>query len=89
MEQTPIPPPPTPIKDKASRRAKTRHFPIFDFFFGGGGWRGGYFEFSIYFVQDRTEMEQLTIPPISKMKPCEAQKRSSFPSLILGGGRGV
>ena len=85
-QQTPIPLP--PIKDKASRRAKTRHFPIFDF----GGWGGGvYFEFSIYFVQDcnlvQNKMEQLTlVPPISRMKPCEAQKHAFFLSLIFGGG---
>ena len=87
-QQTPISPPPT-IKDKASRRAKTRHFPIFDF----GGWGGVYFEFSIYFVQDcnlgQNKMEQITpIPPISRMKPCESQKGAFFQSLILGGGGG-
>ena len=41
----PSPPPPPQIKDEAARRAKNRHFPIFDL--GGGGSR-----FSIYFVQD-------------------------------------
>ena len=86
-QQTPIPPP-AQIKDKASRRAKMRHFPIFDF---GGRGGGVYFEFSIFFVQDcnlgQNKIEQLTpIPPISRMKPCEAQKRAFFPSLILGGG---
>ena len=40
------PPFPSPqIKDEAARRAKTRHFPTFDW--GGGGSR-----FSIYFIQD-------------------------------------
>ena len=41
MEQkTPTPPPPPPqIKDEAARRAKPRHFPIFDL--GGGGGGGG------------------------------------------------
>ena len=34
-QQTPIPP---PIKDEATRRAKTRHFPILDL---GGEGRGG------------------------------------------------
>ena len=37
MEQhTPTPPRPQ-IKDEAAGRAKTRHFPIFDFGGGGGG----------------------------------------------------
>ena len=36
------------IKDEAARRAKTRHFPIFDL----GGEGGGGSRFSIYFVQD-------------------------------------
>ena len=34
-------------------------------------------------------MEQQTpIPPKSRMKPLEGQKRAIFPSLIWGGGRG-
>ena len=39
---------PPQIKDEAARRAKTRHFPIFDL----GGEEGGGSRFSIYFVQD-------------------------------------
>ena len=39
-------PPSSQIKDEATRRAKTRHFPIFDF----GGGRGS--RFTNYFVQD-------------------------------------
>ena len=58
---------------------------------GGGG--GSCFEFSIYFVQDchlvHNKVEKLTpIPPISGMRPCEAQKRALFPSSILGAGGG-
>ena len=36
-QQTPTPPPLPQIKDETTRRAKTRHFPIFDL----GGGRGG------------------------------------------------
>ena len=59
--------------------------------------RGGGTRFSIYFVQDcnlgQNKMEQQTpIPPKSRMKPHEGQKRSIFPSLIWrgrgGGGLG-
>ena len=37
-QQTPIPPPQKKIKDEATQRAKTRHFPILDF--GGAGGPG-------------------------------------------------
>ena len=44
-QQAPIPPPTPEIKDEAARRAKTRHFPIFDLGkgrgVGGGGGGGG------------------------------------------------
>ena len=56
------------------------------------GGRGGS-RFSIYFVQDcnlgQNKMEQQTpIPPKSRMKPREGQKRAIFPSLIWGEGGG-
>ena len=38
----------------------------------------------------QNKMEQQTpIPPKSRMKPREGQKRTIFPSLIWGGGGGV
>ena len=54
-----------------------------------GGGEGGT-RFSIYFVQDcnlgQNKMEQQTpIPPKSRMKPHEGQKRAIFP---FGGGGG-
>ena len=53
-QQTPIPPP--QIKDKAARRAKTRHFPILDL--GGGGWG---FAVPFYFVQDCSQIAAVFI----------------------------
>ena len=46
-------PPPPQIKDEATRRAKTRHFPIFVLGGGGSG-------FSIYFVQDCSSAKKRT-----------------------------
>ena len=47
------PSPPPQIKDEATRRAKTRHFPIFVLGGGGSG-------FSIYFVQDCSSAKKKT-----------------------------
>ena len=73
---------------KALKGQKRAIFPILDLGAEGGS------RFSIYFVQDcnlgQNKMEQQTpIPPKSRMKAREGQKRTIFPSLIWGGGGGV
>ena len=80
--------PPSPL-NQGWRRAKGKNAPFSHPWFGGeGGSR-----FSIYFVQDcnlgQNKMEQQTpIPPKSRMKPREGQKRAIFPSLIWRGRGG-
>ena len=80
--------PPSPPNQGWSR-AKGKNASFSHPWFGGeGGSR-----FSIYFVQDcnlgQNKMEQQTpIPPKSRMKPREGQKRAIFPSLIWGGEGG-
>ena len=72
---------------KAREGKKRAIFPILDLGAEGGS------RFSIYFVQDcnlgQNKMEQQTpIPPKSRMKAREGQKRAIFPSLIWGGEGG-
>ena len=53
-QQTPVLPTPPPLQikaDGAARRAKTRHFPIFDF---GGGWGLG-FQFILSKIVDKAK----------------------------------
>ena len=88
-QQTPIP---SKSRMKPHEGQKRAIFPSLIWGGGEGGTR-----FSIYFVQDcnlgQNKMEQQTpIPPKSRMKPHEGQKRAIFPSLIWrgrgGGGLG-
>ena len=86
-QQSPIP----QIQDEAAQRAKTRHFPIFDF----RGRRGLGFPFilSNFAIVDGIELYSQPYPPPppppsspkSRMKTREGQKRAIFLSLTFGG----
>ena len=76
-----------PAPNQGWSRAKGKNAPFPHLWFGGKGAS----RFSIYFVQDcnlgQNKMEQQTpIPPKSRMKLREGQKRAISPSLIWGEG---
>lgn len=54
---------------------------------GGGGVSFPFILSKIDLAQIKME-KQNPIPPKSRMKPCEGQEHSIFPSLIWGEGRG-